>query len=106
MNLIRLSRKTLIKPLSLDLDAMLMAEALALVLDAPLDDTADDTPPPAAALPDAEPVSPQAAVPPETDMLTLDLDAMLMGDAPAAAWWKTRLKLPNRSLSQWHRTMR
>ena len=71
--------------LSLDLDAMLMAEALAPVLDAPLDDTADDTPPPAAALPDAEPVSPQAAVPPETDMLTLDLDAMLMGDAPAAA---------------------
>ena len=70
--------------LSLDLDAMLMAEALAPVLDAPLDDTADDTPPPAAALPDAEPVSPQAAVPPETDMLTLDLDAMLMGDAPAA----------------------
>ena len=71
--------------LSLDLDAMLMAEALAPVLDAPLDDTADDTPPPAAALPDAEPVSPQAAVPPETDMLTLDLDAMLMGDAPAAS---------------------
>ena len=70
--------------LSLDLDAMLMAEALAPVLDAPLDDTADDTPPPAAALPDAEPVSPQAAVPPETDMLTLDLDAMLMGDTPAA----------------------
>ena len=70
--------------LSLDLDAMLMAEALAPVLDAPLDDTADDTPPPAAALPDAEPVSLQAAVPPETDMLTLDLDAMLMGDTPAA----------------------
>ncbi len=70
--------------LSLDLDAMLMAEALAPVLDAPLDDTADDMPPPAAALPDAEPVSPQAAVPPETDMLTLDLDAMLMGDTPAA----------------------
>ena len=70
--------------LSLDLDAMLMAEALAPVLDAPLDDTADDTPSPAAALPDAEPVSPQAAVPPETDMLTLDLGAMLMGDAPAA----------------------